>query len=81
MACKDQQRNAEMARLHIHEGWTYEAIGRRFGLTHDRVRHARAALPRPRRPRSSSPADHHAGPLHGFRPRREILDWLGAAVT
>lgn len=34
-------------------------------------------LPRPRRTLSSSPADHHAGPLHGFRRRRVILGWLG----
>jgi hypothetical protein len=45
---------------------------------HDRRRHARAVLPpRPRRPLSSSPADHHAGSLHGFRRKREILGWLG----
>lgn len=35
---KYQHRNAEMARLHVHEGWTYEAIGRRYGLTRERVR-------------------------------------------
>ena len=35
---KYQQRNDEMARLHVHEGWTYEAIGKRFGISRERVR-------------------------------------------
>ena len=26
---------------------------------------------------SAWPVDHHAGPLHGYRRRREILGWLG----
>jgi DNA-directed RNA polymerase sigma subunit (sigma70/sigma32) len=34
----NQLRNIEIVRLHVQQGWTYQAIGDRFGLTRERVR-------------------------------------------
>lgn len=34
----NQLRNVEIVRLHVQQGWTYQAIGDRFGLTRERVR-------------------------------------------